>query len=104
MIRNSRAIRIASVLSIFISGIFSVKSYKLLRSNCAFNSLTLWRIERLKIERTYDGEGDGCIFVTICSAAVVDQSVFVVYAVRKCPSFLVDVLAILIVPKDIPFL
>ena len=104
MIRNSRAIRIASVLSIFISGIFSVKSYKLLRSNCAFNSLTLSRIEGLKIETTYDGEGDGCIFVTICSAAVVNQSVLVVYAVRKCPSFLVDVLAILIVPKDIPFL
>ena len=103
MICNSRAIRITSVLSVFIAAIFSVKSYKLLRSNCAFNSLTLWRIERLKIERTYDGEGDGCIFVTICSAAVVDQSVLSYMPSGSVPPFLLMFLPFSSSQKTYPF-
>ena len=82
VIGYSSSVRITSILSILVVSVLSVKSYVLLSSYRACHSLTLGRVLSHEVKRAYQGEGDGCKFVTICSTAVVDQGVLVVYAIR----------------------
>lgn len=82
MIVYSSAVRITSILSVLVFGVFIIKSNVLRSSYSALHSLALGRVFSLEVKRACQGEGDRRKLVTIRSTAVVDQSVLVVYAIR----------------------
>ena len=104
VIRDSCTVRIAPPVSVFIPIVFVVKPNELFSGNSTLHPLTLGCIRHHQVKRTYHGKGEGRQFVTICSAAVFNQGISVIFAIRKCPSFFVDVLVVFVIPIDISFL
>lgn len=93
----------SSVHGVFIFRVLSVMSYELLCDESSLDALTFRRVVSHQVKRTHNREGDGLQFVPICSTAVEYLCVFVVYAVRKCTSYLVYVFVVFVVEEYIPF-